>query len=217
MRHRSTVEAVTCFCLRFTTNRKSRFHRASISARSKCLTGGGAYAVRHVHPGVRRGAPPRSCSNPDAHGLCRAVRSVCNGARPGAIACRRRPVSAELRVSPTNAWGLADVARYSSVHGDKIVFVSIADGYVQPKRYTVVGLSLDCEAVIRHYRSCAPVCATYSADGSHPRGSSGRPTDGSFRVLAALRQAPDSTRLIVLSFPSFESILTVRKARGGAS
>ena len=76
-------------------------------------------------------------------------------------------VSPYFVFSPTNAWGVADVTRCSSVYGNKIVFVSITDGYVQPKRYTVVELSLDREAVVRHYRSRSPVCATYSADGTH--------------------------------------------------
>jgi hypothetical protein len=68
--------------------------------------------------------------------------------------------------SPNNAWGVAEVSRCSSVYGDKIVLVSITDGYVQPKRYTVVELSLARQAVVRLYRSRAPVCATYSADGT---------------------------------------------------
>lgn len=69
--------------------------------------------------------------------------------------------------SPSNAWGFADFTRCSSVYGNKIVFVSITDGYLQPMRYTVVELSLDRQAVVRHYRSRSPVCATYSADGAH--------------------------------------------------
>ena len=69
--------------------------------------------------------------------------------------------------SPSNAWGFADFTRCSSVHGSKILFVSITDGYLQPMRYTVVELSLDRKAVVRHYRSRSPVCATYSADGTH--------------------------------------------------
>ncbi|WP_126546987.1 hypothetical protein [Hymenobacter amundsenii] len=69
--------------------------------------------------------------------------------------------------SPSNAWGFADFTRCSSVHSTKIVFVSITDGYLQPMRYTVVELSLDRQAMVRHYRSRSPVCATYSADGTH--------------------------------------------------
>jgi hypothetical protein len=86
------------------------------------------------------------------------------------ISVRDQPRSAfrhVFRYAPNNSWGLADVPRCSSVHGDKIVFVSITDGYVQPKRYNVVELSLGKEAFVRHYRSRAPVCATYSADGTH--------------------------------------------------
>ena len=52
------------------------------------------------------------------------------------------------------------------MHGDKLVLVSITDGYVQPKRYTVVEVSLARRAVVRHFRSRAPVCAAYSADGT---------------------------------------------------
>ena len=69
--------------------------------------------------------------------------------------------------SPGNAWGFADFTRCSSVHGNKIVFVSITDGYLQPMRYTVVEMSLDRKAVVRHSHSRSPVCATYSADGTH--------------------------------------------------
>lgn len=68
--------------------------------------------------------------------------------------------------SPNNAWGLDDVSRCSSVHGDKLVLVSITDGYVQPKRYTVVEISLARQVVVRHFRSRAPVCVAYSADGT---------------------------------------------------
>lgn len=68
--------------------------------------------------------------------------------------------------SPNNASGLAEVSRCSSVHGDKFVLVSITDGYVQPKRYTVVEVSLARRTVVRHFRSQAPVCAIYSADGT---------------------------------------------------
>ncbi|SFQ80329.1 hypothetical protein SAMN04515668_4568 [Hymenobacter arizonensis] len=68
--------------------------------------------------------------------------------------------------SPSNAFDFADFARCSSVYGNKIVFVSITDGYVQPRRYRVVEMSLDRQAVVRHYRSRSPVCATYSADGT---------------------------------------------------
>lgn len=68
--------------------------------------------------------------------------------------------------SPSNAWGFADFTRCSSVHGNKIVFVSITDGYLQPMRYTVVEMSLNRKALVRHYRSRSPVCATYSADGT---------------------------------------------------
>jgi hypothetical protein len=69
--------------------------------------------------------------------------------------------------APTNPVDLADVPHCSSVYGDKIVFVSITDGYVQPKRYTVVELSLARKAFVRPYRSRTPVCASYSADGTH--------------------------------------------------
>ena len=83
-----------------------------------------------------------------------------------AVADRNRN-SPHFVYSPSNAFDFADFARCSSVHGNKIVFVSITDGYVQPKRYRVVEMSLDRQAVVRHYRSRSPVCATYSADGTH--------------------------------------------------
>lgn len=72
-----------------------------------------------------------------------------------------------LVFSPTNVFGLNEVSRCSSVHGDKIVFVSITDGYIQAKRYSVVELSLANKAYTRHYRSRTPLCATYSVDGTH--------------------------------------------------
>ena len=50
---------------------------------------------------------------------------------------------------------------------NRTIVLSITDGNVQPKRYTVVELSLAKEAVVRHYRSRALVCATYSADGTY--------------------------------------------------
>ncbi|AHJ95447.1 MULTISPECIES: hypothetical protein [Hymenobacter] len=81
-----------------------------------------------------------------------------------AVADRNAP---HFVYSPSSAFGFADFARCSSVHGNKLVFVSITDGYLQPRRYRVVEMSLDRQAVVRHYRSRLPVCATYSADGTH--------------------------------------------------
>ena len=69
--------------------------------------------------------------------------------------------------APTNSFDLADVPHCSSIYSNKIVFVSITDGYLQPKRYTVVELSLARETFVRPYRSRTPVCASYSADGTH--------------------------------------------------
>ena len=74
--------------------------------------------------------------------------------------------SSDRVFAPANSIALADVPHCSGVYGDKIVFVSITDGYVQPKRYTVIELSLARKAFVRSYHSRTPVCATYSADGT---------------------------------------------------